>query len=189
LPNRRRPDVPLERRPAVPAALMQNPGKPRLVVGYDGSELARVALRHAAELFPGSPAVVVTVWEPGLAAMMTTGPGLDVTGTAPLPPDPELVSEIDKAQEHQADVLARDGARVARSLGLDAEPHAVPDQVDVADVIVDVADERDAAAVVIGTHGISGLRSRLLGGTSRKVLARCTRPVVVVRSRQSAGRR
>lgn len=166
---------------------MQNPGKPLLVLGYDGSELATAALRRTAKLFPGSPAVVVTVWEPGLGAMMATGAGLDLTGTAPLPPDPELVSEVDKAEQHQAEVLAREGARVARSLGLDAEPHAVPDQLDVADVIVDVADERDAAAVVVGSHGISGLRSRLLGGTSRKVLARCSRPVVVVRSPQTGG--
>ena len=164
---------------------MHNPGKPLLVVGYDGSELATAALHRAAELFPGSRTVVVTVWEPGLGAMMSTGTGLDMTGTAALPPDPELVSEVDKAEEHHADVLAKEGAQVARSLGLDAEPHPIPDQLDVADVIVDVADERNAAAVVVGSHGISGLRSRLLGGTSRKVLARCERPVVVVRSRQS----
>jgi nucleotide-binding universal stress UspA family protein len=57
--------------------------------------------------------------------------------------------------------------------------------MDVADAIVDVADDRDAAAVVVGSHGTSGLRSRLLGGTSRRVLARCMRPVVVVRSAQT----
>ena len=99
--------------------------------------------------------------------------------------DPELASEVDRAEEHHAEVVAGEGARIAGSLGLDAEPHAIPDQADVAQVIVDVADERDAAAVVIGSHGTSGLRSRLLGGTSRRVLAHCTRPVVVVRSPQT----
>jgi nucleotide-binding universal stress UspA family protein len=163
---------------------MQNPGKPRLVVGYDGSELAKAALRGAAELFPESPAVVVTVWEPGLAAMVT-GAGLDAAGALPLPPDAELASEVDQAQEHHAAVVASEGAELARSLGLDAEAHAIPDRLDVADTIVEVASERDAAAVVIGSHGSSGLRSRLLGGTSRQVLARCMRPVLVVRSAET----
>jgi nucleotide-binding universal stress UspA family protein len=135
---------------------MQNPAKPRLVVGYDGSELAKAALRGAAELFPGSPTVVVTVWEPGLAAMMAGGGGLDLAGGVPLAPDPELVSEVDHVQEHHA--------------------------ADVADSIVEVAAEREAAAVVIGSHGSSGLRSRLLGSTSHRVLASCKLPVVVVRS-------
>jgi nucleotide-binding universal stress UspA family protein len=161
---------------------MQNLSKPLLVIGYDGSEVANAALRHAAELFPGSPTVVVTVWEPGLGAMMAAGAGFDLTGAAPLPPDPKVVSEIDRAQERNAVVLAEEGARIAGSLGLDAEPHAIPDEIDVADAIVDVAAERDAAAVVVGSHGISGLRSRLLGSTSRRVLGRCTRPVVVVKS-------
>jgi nucleotide-binding universal stress UspA family protein len=51
----------------------------------------------------------------------------------------------------------------------------------VADTIVDLAIERDAAAVVVGSHGPSGLRSRLLGSTSRQVLKRYRCPVVVIR--------
>jgi nucleotide-binding universal stress UspA family protein len=164
---------------------MQKPTKPLLVVGYDGSELANAALHRAAELFPGSPAVVVTVWEPGMGALMAAGTGLDMTGAAPLPPDPKVVSEVDHAQEHHAELVAREGARIAGSLGLDAEPHAIPDEIDVAETLVDIATRRDAAAVVVGSHGTSGLRSRLLGGTSRRVLGRCTRPVVVVRSPQA----
>jgi nucleotide-binding universal stress UspA family protein len=159
--------------------------KPRLVVAYDGSDPAGAALRHAAELFPGSPAVVVTVWEPGLGAMVAAGAGPDAAGALALPPDPELVTEVNHAEAHHAAVVAREGARLARSLGLDAEPHAIPDDVDVADTIADVAAERNAAAVVIGSHGASGLRSRLLGSTSRRLLARCTCPVVVVKSAQS----
>jgi nucleotide-binding universal stress UspA family protein len=169
-----------------PAAHMTASGrKPRIVVGYDGSELAKAALRGAAELFPGSPTVVVTVWEPGLGAMVAAGTGMDAAGALPLPPDPELVSEVDHAEEHHAAVVAREGAQLAASLGLDADAHAIPDRLDVADTIVDVASKRDARAVVIGSHGISGLRSRLLGSTSSRVLARCPLPVVVVRSAET----
>jgi nucleotide-binding universal stress UspA family protein len=108
---------------------------------------------------------------------------LDAAGTVQVPLDPELVSEVDEAGEHHAAVVARDGARLADSLGLDAEPHAIPDEVHVADAIADFAAERDVAAVV-GSHGISGLRSHLLGSTSRQLLARCRRPIVVVRAEE-----
>ena len=156
--------------------------KPRLLIAYDGSDLAAAAVRSAAELFPGSTALVVTVWEPGLGAMVAVDPTLDVAGIAPVQLNPELVSELDKAGERHAAVVAREGAQLAGSLGLDAQPHAIPDEVHVADTIVDLAVERDAAAVVVGSHGITGLRSRLLGGTSRHIVERCRRPVVVIRA-------
>ena len=157
-------------------------GKQRLLIAYDGSDLAKAAVRQAAELFPDRAAVVVTVWEPGLGTMVVSNPGFDVGGTVAPAIDPEFVSEVDQAEEHHAAVVAREGAQLARSLGLDAEPHAIPDEVHVADTIVELAAEQDAAAVVIGSHGSSGLRSHLRGDTSRHILARCTRPVVVVRS-------
>ena len=159
--------------------------KPRLLIAYDGSDLAAAAVRAAAELFPGSAALVVTVWEPGLSAMAAVNPGLDAAGISPVQMDPELVSELDKAGEQHATVVAREGAELAGSLGLDAQPHAIPDEVHVAETIVDLAVERDAAAVVVGSHGISGLRSRLLGSTSRQILARCERPVVVIRAAEN----
>ena len=36
-----------------------------VLIAYDGSEVSRAAVRHAAELFAGRPAVLATVWEPG----------------------------------------------------------------------------------------------------------------------------
>ena len=155
---------------------------PRILIAYDGSDVAKAAVRHAAELFPASPAVVLSVWEPGLAAMMTVSPGFDVGGIVPAPFDPELASELDHAEEQRAEVVAKEGAGLAASLGLKAEPHAIADETRVADAIVDAAAERDVAAVVVGSHGISGLRSHLLGSTSRRVLERCELPVVVVRA-------
>ena len=155
--------------------------KPRLLIAYDGSDLAKGAVRSAAELFPGCPALVVTVWEPALAAAAVST-GMDTAGIVPVPPDPELMAEVAKAGEEHATAVAQDGARLAGSLGLEAEPHAIPDEVHVADALVDLAVERDAAAIVIGSHGVSGLRSHLLGSTSRHVLSRAKLPVVVVQA-------
>jgi nucleotide-binding universal stress UspA family protein len=150
-----------------------------VLIAYDGSEVSRAAVRHAAELFPGRPAVLATVWEPGLAAVSVGLP--DTMGVATLPPDPATIEAIDRRQREHASTVAADGAEFARSLGLVAEPQAVPDKVDVADTLVDIARERGAAVVVVGSHGISGLRTRLLGSVSRKLIEHCDRPVLVIR--------
>ena len=91
------------------------------------------------------------------------------------------MAPVDHAVQDRAAVVAEEGARLARSLGLQAEAHAVADELKIGTTIADVASQRSAAAVVIGSHGLSGLRSRLLGSTSRDILAHCRVPVVVVR--------
>jgi nucleotide-binding universal stress UspA family protein len=149
-----------------------------VLVAYDGSELARAAVRHAAELFAGRPAVLATVWEPGLAALPG---GPEALGVSAIPPDLATVDAVDRAERELASAVAADGGELARSLGLAAEPQAVPDEVDVADTLLEMARERSAAVVVVGSHGISGLRSRLLGGVSRKLIEHCDRPVLVIR--------
>ena len=150
-----------------------------LIISYDGSEVAKAAVRHAAELFPGRPAVLVTVWEPGLAVLPIDS--AELLGPTPIPPDPETVEAVDRGQRDHATRVAGEGAELARSLGLAAEPHAVADEVDVADTVLHLAREREAAAVVLGSHGISGLRKRLLGGVSRKLIEHSQLPVLVIR--------
>ena len=153
-----------------------------VLIAYDGSEVCQVAVRHAADLFAGRPAVVVTVWEAGLAAYAWAYP----TGQpSTLLPDPATVEELDRLRRERASTVAADGAELARSAGLDAEPQAVPDEVDVADRLIEIARERGAAVVVVGSHGISGLRKRLLGSVSRKLIEHCDRPVLVVRGDSS----
>jgi nucleotide-binding universal stress UspA family protein len=153
-----------------------------VLIAYDGSEVSRVAVRRAAELFAGRPAVLATVWEPGLAAVPI---GLtDTMGMGTLP-DPETIEAVDRSQREHASTVAADGAEFARSVGLVAEAQAVPDEADVADTLIDIARERGAAVVVVGSHGISGLRTRLLGSVSRKLIEHCDRPVLVIRDDSS----
>ena len=152
-----------------------------ILIAYDGSEVSRAAVRHAAELFAGRPAVLATVWEPGLAAVQGAMPGMGMgMGT-----DPTTIEEVDRVAREHASAVAADGAEFARSLGLVAEPQAVPDEVDVADTLIDIAGDRGAAAVVVGSHGISGLRTRLLGSVSRKLIKHCDLPVLVIRDASS----
>ena len=151
-----------------------------VLIAYDGSEVSRAAVRHAAHLFAGRRAVLATVWEPGLAAVSVGIP--DTIGMGTLPADPATVEAVDRLQREHAATVAGDGAEFARSLGLVAEPQVVPDEVDVADTLIDIARERGVAVVVVGSHGISGLRTRLLGSVSRKLIEHCDRPVLVIRN-------
>jgi nucleotide-binding universal stress UspA family protein len=61
----------------------------------------------------------------------------------------------------------------------------VPDDLDVADTLIDLARERDAAAIVVGSHGITGVRSHVLGSVTRKLIEHSDKPVVVIRDRSS----
>src|SRR5919107_1916069 len=131
-----------------------------VVIGYDGSNLSQAAVRQVAELFSGRPTVLATVWESEWAMGATPPSDVFNIGT---PPDPEIIATVDRVKLEHASKIAEEGAALARSLGLETEPHVVPDEVNVADTLIDVARERGAAAVVVGSHGRSDLRSLMLG--------------------------
>jgi nucleotide-binding universal stress UspA family protein len=150
-----------------------------IVIAYDGSEAARAAVNEAATLFPSRKAIVLTVWEPGLADYMAM-PGTMGTGAMMMPYDPSAIKEIDQASEDHARQIAEDGVKLATAAGLQAEALPVRDAADIADAILEAASERGAAAIVIGSRGLKGLKSKLLGSSSASVLSRSDRPVVVV---------
>ena len=90
---------------------MASPEGP-VLIGYDGSEVARAAVRHAAELLAGRPAVLATVWEPGLAMAPVGLP--DDIGMGNLAPDMETIEAVDRGQREHASTVAGDGAELAR---------------------------------------------------------------------------
>jgi nucleotide-binding universal stress UspA family protein len=152
-----------------------------VVVAFDGSPESQAAVRSAAGLFGDRTLVVVSVWEPGLAIAMTAPPD-GLSGLSYAPPNPETMAIIDQAQREHATEAAEAGAALARELGATAKPHPVPDELDIAETLVRVADERDAAAVVVGSRGLGRVKARLLGSTSQGLLHHSKRPVVVVRA-------
>jgi nucleotide-binding universal stress UspA family protein len=158
---------------------MPNADQPA-VVAYDGSGEARAAIEAAVALFGGRRLVVVTIWEPGLAQAMA--PLRDPTGMGYPMATPAEAAAIDEIQQDHAVSAADEGAALARELGAVAEPLSVPDEADVAETIAAIADERDAAAIVVGSRGLGGVKSRLFGSTSRELLRRTDRPVLVVRA-------
>src|SRR5215213_8848734 len=122
-----------------------------LLVGYDGSEHAKDAIRSAAGLLSVKDALVVTVWQPtsDLGAFAWYGAG------------PNLVNfdELDRAGAEAGGRVADEGARIARDAGLRAEPLAIEATPPVWKTIVETADLHDAAVIALGSRGLTGLRS------------------------------
>lgn len=158
------------------AARMGLPEDP-VLIAFDGSAAARQAVIEAAGLLSRRRILVLTVWEPALAhATMAGAPDL-MMGPAV---EPGVVLGLDSELRRNAERVALEGAELARSHGLDAEPVAVSDSGSISRTILDMATERRAAAIVVGSRGLSGLRARLEGSTSSGVLKRASCPVIVV---------
>jgi nucleotide-binding universal stress UspA family protein len=147
-----------------------------ILLCYDGSKHAQVAADTAAQLFPRAPVTVLCVWEPFIEVMAQSGFG----GGYPLPI--RDADEIDAAIREQATATARDGADRVRHAGMASEPRVEARGLSVAGTILDVANEIDADAVVVGTRGLGGVKSLLLGSVSQAVVHQTDRPVVVVPS-------
>ncbi len=148
-----------------------------VLIAFDGSGPARQAMTDAAKLLAPHKTIVVTVWEPNLAYMTAAAPP-DLAMTPVV--EPETVLSVEEGLRERAERVAQEGAEIARSFGLDAEALAVSDDGDIAHTLVNLAHKHGAAAIVVGSRGLSGIRARLEGSTSKGVLKRAPCPVLVV---------
>jgi nucleotide-binding universal stress UspA family protein len=150
-----------------------------VLIAYDGSSTARHAVRETAKLLGPRHALVVTVWEPALAyyAADFSPAGPDIS---PIPVDLQRARGIERELQEEAQRAAAAGAELATSVGLEAQALTVADEADVAEAIVEVARDQGAAAIVVGSRGLKGLRARLEGSTSNAVLKLAPCPVIVV---------
>jgi nucleotide-binding universal stress UspA family protein len=148
-----------------------------ILIGYDGTRAAEHALREAAGLLGGRAALVVVVWKAGLAFELIELPASSI-GLPPAPLDIRTALEVDRSLYEGAQRAAQEAAGLARTLGMDAEGLVVAEEPDVpvAETLLTLAREREAAALVIGAHAHAGL-----GSTSRAVVREAVCPVLVVR--------
>jgi nucleotide-binding universal stress UspA family protein len=151
-----------------------------ILICYDGSADAKAAIGQGARLMPGQKATVLTVWEPfiEIAARSTVGFGL-----VPSIPD---AAAIDEASAKEAEERAQAGARFARDAGFDAEPHTCSQTTTTAQAILSEANALGASAILIGSRGLTGLKSLLLGSVSHAVVQHADRTVIVVPSSEVA---
>jgi len=137
-----------------------------VVVGVDGSEGSRAALRFAYEEagLRRCPLVVVTVWQ---YPVLTTLPAFGA-----LPPIEDLSGEAENSLRQV----------------LDEEGVATTDEVDVQTVVAEgaaaaalIEAAHDADLLVVGSRGHGGFTGMLLGSVSQHVVSHAPCPVVVVR--------
>src|SRR5690349_12383000 len=134
-----------------------------ILIAYDGSEDAKAAVEHAGSLFAGQPAIVVTVWEPFTELLARTPASLGMLAGI------EDTREIDGAARQSAAETAEEGAGQARAAGLDASSRTRARNGPVAEAILAEADHANASAVVMGSRGLGGIGSLLLGSVSHAV--------------------
>jgi nucleotide-binding universal stress UspA family protein len=147
----------------------------KILVSYDGSVDAQEAIEHTARLMPGAHATVLTVWEPIQITLTRTG-GMGMSAWYP------DEGRVDAASEETAQARAAEGAERATAAGLVAEPRIAARQDSIASAILAAADDLDVDAIVLGTRGLTGIRSMLLGSVSHAVLQHADRSVLVVPS-------
>lgn len=150
-----------------------NSPEPTLLLCYDRSEDARHAIESAGSLFAIRRALVLTVWQP-----------IGDVGILPLYGEAgDMVNfvELDREAAEAGGRVAAEGVRIAEHAGLEAEPLAVKATGAVWKTILDVAGSHDAAAIVMGSRGLSGVRALLPGSVSNAVVHHADRPTLVVR--------
>jgi nucleotide-binding universal stress UspA family protein len=154
-----------------------------ILIAYDGSEDAKEAIEQAGKLVGGQPAIVLTVWQPFAEVLARTPLGFGFA------PGVLNIEEADNASRSAAEHVAADGAELARQSGFNAQWRACTELTTTAGAILNQADVVDAGAIVVGSRGLSGLKSVLLGSVSHALLQRADRAVIVVPSRAVADSR
>ena len=95
----------------------------------------------------------------------------------------------DRSSENQARERAEEGSERAKRAGLESVALTSVREDSIAATILAQADAVGARVIVMGTRGLTGLKSLLLGSVSHHVLQHANRPVVVVPSPATASER
>lgn len=132
-----------------------------IVVGYDGSDCGKAALGRALDMAAGLGDRVVIVF-----------------GYAP----PGLwggeIAEHEEAIEELGEKVTAEAKQLAEASEVESEVKMVPKRG--TEALIDVAEERDARMIVVGSYGDPPLKGMILGSTPNKLLHMADRPVLVV---------
>ena len=133
-----------------------------IVVGFDDTDPSRRALERAADLAEAFGAKLVVT---------SVAPILIGAGRSAGPTDP-----VDSPKKHREEL--KDARELVEARSIEAE--FVPAVGEPADTIAELADDRDADLIVVGTRD-PGILERLLGqSVSERVLHHAHRDVLIV---------
>ncbi len=141
-----------------------------IVVGIDGSDTAREAVRQATLLARsvGASIELVSAYEPVADARLRESIVV-----------PEDLHWIINPREDVEATLEQAAAEV-REAGVDVEVFAR--QGDPADAILDVAEERGSDLIVVGNKGMTGAKRFLLGSVPNKISHHAPCSVLIIRT-------
>jgi nucleotide-binding universal stress UspA family protein len=138
-----------------------------VILGFDGSEGARHAVRHAVEMAKALdvPLVLAFGFEP------------PVMGGE--------VADLRKAVQSRGEEVLQEGSALVTSIDADLPVEAILVDERPADSLVDLAVQRDARAIVVGHRGMGPIRGAVLGSVTYRILHEAPCPVVVVKAPES----
>lgn len=144
------------------------------VLGYDGSGCSKAALARTAELagqIPKATVVVVFAYEFSVGYVPTGMAESPLLMSAEFDNHAELVRGYADGQVAEAaERLAAAGVRAETEV-LEGRP---------VEVLLQVAKDRGATLLVVGSHGEGAMSAAFLGSTALKLLHHSTIPVLVV---------
>jgi nucleotide-binding universal stress UspA family protein len=136
-----------------------------IVVGYDGSPCAKAALRFAAD--------IASHYNVGLCVAFCAEPPAMRAGGAAADQRRQIETLGEEVLGEVDGLIGMTGVPIERQI-VEARP---------ADGLIELADERDAPVIVVGTKGHGLFKSAILGSTPHKLLHWTARPVLVVPAR------
>jgi nucleotide-binding universal stress UspA family protein len=142
-----------------------------IVVGTDGSDTARQAVRQAIDLARqlGAQLQIVSAYEPV--------PRSRLREEAQQAPE-DLQWMVNERED--VDATLREAASEAEQAGVTASVYSR--QGDPADAILDVAEEQAADLIVVGNKGMTGAKRFLLGSVPNKVSHHAPCSVLIIRT-------
>jgi nucleotide-binding universal stress UspA family protein len=145
----------------------------RVLVGVDGSDLARRAALHSLDLLgPGHEVTLLQVVRP-VTPVLPMAETAVMSGTAV---NDEALAASNEALVRDAEVAV---AELVREVGGGAVGRVL--NGDAGMELCRVAGDEDFDLIVVGSHGAGFLKRVLLGSVSHHVLHHATCPVLVVR--------
>jgi nucleotide-binding universal stress UspA family protein len=143
-----------------------------IVVGYDGSEASQLALDRVAELAPLLQAKVIV-----------TSVEMPIVADGGLMPAPVVNVDLDlhEREHRERERLLREAQSYLDERGIAAEVAAAVGPP--VDEIIEVAEQRDADLIVVGTHEPGFLERLLRGSVSQGVARRAHCDVLIVHPR------
>lgn len=139
----------------------------KIMIATDGSENARMALEHAAEL------ARLTGSKEAYVVHVCTSCSVDL--------------DRDESNMEAANAIALAAAGIMEKAGLKTSTRVETDYPpeSVANALIDLAESSGADLVVLGSRGLSEFKGMLMGSVSSKVVQKASCPVLVIKSQDA----